>query len=132
MGTSTTGKTTAQNWGLSVWGKPKNLRHNWHGAKVGFELTAAHSDAVLMLDEIGQADLFEVGDLIQNTTKIICYKLYLTQVATFNRLENEVDAAHNDKQRDLQLETGGGDGMNMLGKETLNQTAGRFHRFAGG
>ena len=37
MGTSTTGKTTAQNWGLSVWGKPKNLRHNWHGAKVGFE-----------------------------------------------------------------------------------------------
>lgn len=65
MGSSTTGKTTAQNWGLSVWGKPKDLRHNWHGTKVGFELTAAaHSDAVLMLDEIGQADPREVGDLI--------------------------------------------------------------------
>lgn len=65
MGTSTTGKTTAQNWALSVWGKPKDLRHNWHGTKVGFELTAAaHSDAVLMLDEIGQADPREVGDLI--------------------------------------------------------------------
>lgn len=65
MGTSTTGKTTAQNWGLSVWGKPKDLRHNWHGTKVGFELTAAaHSDTVLMLDEIGQADPREVGDLI--------------------------------------------------------------------
>jgi len=65
MGTSTTGKTTTQNWGLSVWGKPKDLRHNWHGTKVGFELTAAaYSDAVLMLDEIGQADPREVGDLI--------------------------------------------------------------------
>lgn len=65
LGTSTTGKTTSQNWGLSVWGRPKDLRHNWHGTKVGFELTAAaHSDAVLMLDEIGQADPREVGDLI--------------------------------------------------------------------
>ena len=58
--------------------------------------------------------------------------LLLTQVATFNRLENEVEATRNDKQRDLQLEAGGSDGMNMLGEETLNETAGGFHRFAGG
>lgn len=64
-GTSTTGKTSAQNWALSVWGKPRDLRHTWHGTRVGFELTAAaHSDALLMLDEIGQADPREVGDLI--------------------------------------------------------------------
>jgi uncharacterized protein (DUF927 family) len=65
MGTTTTGKTTSQNWALSVWGKPKELRHTWHGTKVGFELTAAaHADGVLMLDEIGQADPREVGELV--------------------------------------------------------------------
>lgn len=65
MGTSTTGKTTSQNWALSVWGKPQNLRRSWHGTRAGFEMTAAtHCDSVLMLDEIGQADPREIGDLI--------------------------------------------------------------------
>lgn len=48
MGTSTTGKTTSQNWALSVWGKPQNLRRSWHGTRAGFEMTAAtHSDSLL-------------------------------------------------------------------------------------
>ncbi len=62
---TSTGKTSACLCGLSPWGDPKALAHTWLGTRVGFETTAAaHSDGLLVLDEIGQADPREVGDII--------------------------------------------------------------------
>ncbi|MBK8752819.1 MAG: DUF927 domain-containing protein [Candidatus Competibacteraceae bacterium] len=55
-GDSSTGKTTAQRWALSVWGSDEDLLVSWNSTRVGSELlTAAYSDTLLVFDEIGQA-----------------------------------------------------------------------------
>jgi uncharacterized protein (DUF927 family) len=67
VGDSRTGKSTAAVVAASVWGKPTadaQLRA-WRGTANGLEGTAAEtSDALLVLDEMGQADAREVGDVV--------------------------------------------------------------------
>ena len=64
-GLTSTGKTTAQRWALSVWGNYRDLMQTWNGTRVGVELvTAAYSDTLLVLDEIGQADPRAVGEIV--------------------------------------------------------------------
>ena len=67
VGDSRTGKSTAAVVAASVWGKPTadaQLRA-WRGTANGLEGTAAEtSDALLILDEMGQADAREVGDVV--------------------------------------------------------------------
>ncbi|MBK8753791.1 MAG: DUF927 domain-containing protein [Candidatus Competibacteraceae bacterium] len=51
-GDSSTGKTTAQRWALSVWGSDEDLLVSWNSTRVGSELlTAAYSDTLLVFDE---------------------------------------------------------------------------------
>ncbi len=64
-GVTSTGKTTAQRWALSVWDNQRDLLQTWNGTRVGVELvTAAYSDTLLVLDEIGQADPKAVGEIV--------------------------------------------------------------------
>ncbi len=67
VGDSRTGKSTAAVVAASVWGKPTadaQLRA-WRGTANGLEGTAAETaDALLILDEMGQADGREVGDVV--------------------------------------------------------------------
>jgi putative DNA primase/helicase len=67
VGGSRTGKTTLAGAAASVYGKPSadaQLRA-WRGTANGLEGTAAEtSDALLILDEMGQADGREVGDVV--------------------------------------------------------------------
>ena len=67
VGDSRTGKSTAVTVAASVWGKPTadaQLRA-WRGTANGLEGTAAEtSDALLILDEMGQADAREVADVV--------------------------------------------------------------------
>ncbi len=67
VGDSRTGKSTAAVVAASVWGKPTadaQLRA-WRGTANGLEGTGAEtSDALLILDEMGQADAREVGDVV--------------------------------------------------------------------
>ena len=64
-GLTSTGKTSAQRFALSVWGDPRELLQTWNGTRVGVELvTAAYSDTLLVLDEIGQADPKAVGEIV--------------------------------------------------------------------
>jgi len=64
-GLSSTGKTSAQRFALSAWGNPWKLLQSWNGTRVGVELmTAAYSDTLLVLDEIGQADPKAIGEIV--------------------------------------------------------------------
>lgn len=67
VGDSRTGKSTAAAVAASVWGRPTadaQLRA-WRGTANGLEGTAAETaDALLILDEMGQADAREVGDVV--------------------------------------------------------------------
>lgn len=67
VGDSRTGKSTAVMVAASVWGKPTadaQLRA-WRGTANGLEGTAAEtSDALLILDEMGQAEAREVADVV--------------------------------------------------------------------
>lgn len=67
VGDSRTGKSTLAVAAASVWGKPTadaQLRA-WRGTANGLEGTAAEtSDALLILDEMGQADGREVADVV--------------------------------------------------------------------
>ncbi|MBL8247994.1 MAG: DUF927 domain-containing protein, partial [Candidatus Competibacter sp.] len=65
-GNTSTGKTSAQRWALSVWGSDEDLLVSWNSTRVGSELlTAAYSDTLLVFDEIGQArDARLVGQLV--------------------------------------------------------------------
>lgn len=63
-GASSTGKTAALYPALSVWGEPNKLRHSWRATANGLEGTAlAHNDALLALDEMGEVDPKEAGDV---------------------------------------------------------------------
>jgi putative DNA primase/helicase len=67
VGDSRTGKSTAAVVAASVWGKPTSdaQMRAWRGTANGLEGVAAEtSDALLILDEMGQADAREVGDVI--------------------------------------------------------------------
>jgi hypothetical protein len=57
--------------------------------------------------------------------------IIITQVATLTRLESEVKATGEDKESHFEFEPGGGDGVNMLGQQALNEAACGFYRFAG-
>ena len=67
VGESRTGKSTAALMVASVWGPPTadgQLRP-WRGTANGLEAVAAEtSDTLLVLDEMGQADPREVGDIV--------------------------------------------------------------------
>jgi putative DNA primase/helicase len=62
QGASSTGKTTALNAAVSVWGEEKYLQR-WRATTNGLEATAlTHNDALLCLDELAQVDAREVGE----------------------------------------------------------------------
>ncbi len=63
-GDSSTGKTTAIEAACSVWGG-RNYMRSWRATANGLEGVAAMvNDCLLALDEIGQADAREVGDIV--------------------------------------------------------------------
>jgi uncharacterized protein (DUF927 family) len=67
IGDSRTGKSTAAVVAASVWGKPtsEGQIRQWRGTANGLEAIAAETaDALLILDEMGQADAHEVGDVV--------------------------------------------------------------------
>ena len=52
---STAGKTTAEDFGSSIYGLPERQRLTWYGTALGIANEAeAHNDGLLCLDEIGQ------------------------------------------------------------------------------
>lgn len=64
MGNSTVGKTTALRAAASVFGGRDYMR-SWRATSNAMESTAAqHSDGLLILDEIGQVEPREVGDIV--------------------------------------------------------------------
>ena len=57
QGDSSTGKTTAALFALSVFGEPEPLKITWSGTGLGFNnIAAARNDGLLVLDEIHQAN----------------------------------------------------------------------------
>jgi putative DNA primase/helicase len=64
VGDSSTGKSTALHVACSVWGG-ESFRRTWKGTANGFEgVAAARNDTFLPLDEIGQANPSEVGEIV--------------------------------------------------------------------
>ena len=64
MGDSSLGKTTALLAAASVWGSPK-FKQQWRSTDNALEATASqHSDSILILDEIGQAEGRIVGEIV--------------------------------------------------------------------
>lgn len=64
FGASSSGKTTLMHAGASVWG-PKGFTRTWKATGNGLEGVAVqHSETLLCLDEIGQAEAKEVGNII--------------------------------------------------------------------
>ena len=65
VGESRRGKTSAVEAAASVWGDPRRVLRSWRGTANGIEAAAAAtSDGLFILDELGQADGREVGDVI--------------------------------------------------------------------
>lgn len=61
-GNSSSGKSTTINVASSVWGSPE-FKRQWRATDNALEaVAAAHSDTLLALDELGQADSRTVGD----------------------------------------------------------------------
>lgn len=64
VGGSSTGKTTALRLASSVWGDPSSFMRQWRSTDNGLEAIAEeHSDCLLALDEIGQADPKTLGEM---------------------------------------------------------------------
>lgn len=64
FGPSSTGKTTCAQVAGSVWGGPR-FCETWRATSNGLESTAvAHNDSLLVLDEQGQADPKECGEIV--------------------------------------------------------------------
>ena len=62
-GTSSLGKSASMQVAASVWGKPSQVYHQWRTTDNGLEgLAYAHSDILLLLDEIRQANAQIVRD----------------------------------------------------------------------
>ncbi len=67
QGNSSTGKTTAVNISLSVYGNPKTLKTTWSGTSLGFNnIAAARNDGFMVLDEIHQATPHDVSRTVYN------------------------------------------------------------------
>ena len=63
-GASSTGKTTALKVAASVWGPPERYIRTWRATANGLEGVALlHNDCLLVLDEIGQVDGREAGEI---------------------------------------------------------------------
>lgn len=63
LGDSSAGKSTALKLAASVWGRP-NFMQSWRSTSNALEATAAqHSDCTLILDELGQLDGREAGEV---------------------------------------------------------------------
>ena len=65
MGNSSSGKTTALQVAASVWGRgdKSGFLKTWRGTANGIEgIAAMHSDAALVLDEIGQARAVDIAE----------------------------------------------------------------------
>jgi putative DNA primase/helicase len=63
LGDSSAGKSTALRLAASVWGRP-NFMQSWRSTANALEATAAqHSDCTLILDELGQLDGREAGEV---------------------------------------------------------------------
>lgn len=68
-GDSSRGKTAAEQAGASVWGHGKEFMRSWRSTSNGLEGVAAlHNDTLLALDEIGEADPREIGNLVYGVT----------------------------------------------------------------
>jgi putative DNA primase/helicase len=68
-GDSSQGKTAAEQAGASVWGHGKEFMRSWRSTSNGLEGVAAlHNDTLLALDEIGEADPREIGNLVYGVT----------------------------------------------------------------
>lgn len=64
-GASTTGKTTTMRAAASVYGHPERYVRTWRATANGLEgIAAVHSDVLLALDEIGEANPDEVGSVV--------------------------------------------------------------------
>ncbi len=62
-GPSSSGKSTALRVAASVWGAPDAYARTWRATTNGLEgVGAAHNDGLLVLDELSQANPFEVGE----------------------------------------------------------------------
>ncbi|MBF0427212.1 MAG: DUF927 domain-containing protein, partial [Magnetococcales bacterium] len=63
IGNSSLGKTVALRVAASVWGGPERLQR-WRATSNGLEAVAlAHNDSLLCLDELGQVDPREAGEI---------------------------------------------------------------------
>jgi putative DNA primase/helicase len=63
IGPSSIGKTTLLQVACSVWGDPERLQR-WRATCNGLEaIAASHNDSLLCLDEMGQADPREIGEI---------------------------------------------------------------------
>jgi uncharacterized protein (DUF927 family) len=64
-GLSSIGKTTAARTGASVWGDPHKYVRSWRVTSAGLEgMAVIHNDGFLPLDEIGQAEGREAGEVV--------------------------------------------------------------------
>ncbi|MGK9452192.1 DUF927 domain-containing protein [Acidithiobacillus caldus] len=65
FGSSSLGKSTIMQVAASVWGDPARICHHWHATDNALEgLAYCHNDALLVLNEIGQADKSKLGSMI--------------------------------------------------------------------
>ncbi|EKZ97626.1 hypothetical protein D769_19253 [Cupriavidus sp. HMR-1] len=63
-GNSSCGKTTLLGIAASVWGEPGAYMHTWRATANAMEgLAASHNDGLLILDEMGQVDPAEAGEI---------------------------------------------------------------------
>lgn len=64
-GNSSNGKTTALLAAASVWGPPESFRRTWRATGNGLEgIAEQRNDTLLVLDELGEADPGEVGNVV--------------------------------------------------------------------
>jgi putative DNA primase/helicase len=64
IGASSIGKTTALQVAASIWGSPK-LQESWKATANALEAVAvSHNDSLLCLDELGQAEGKDVGEVV--------------------------------------------------------------------
>lgn len=65
VGPSSIGKTTALRVAASVWGKPKDYIKTWRATGNAQEcLAESHNDGLLILDEMGQASGYDIGNTV--------------------------------------------------------------------
>ena len=64
-GKSSTGKSTIEHGAASVWGHGEHFLRTWNATGNGLEgIATQRNDALLVLDELGEADPMRVGDIV--------------------------------------------------------------------